>query len=191
LNMDPNNMKELEGKVRRILDPIREHSPEPHPYWKTRILARLEESTNQTRSAQIWKFSFAFSSVFGVVGILFAGYLLSNNNPRTQVGFIAEVNKPYVLRVDLKELINDAQIASAEIHLSDGLYFYSETYPDLGEKRSLRVAWEKERPVLPFVLVGSEVGLKPVKIAFYNKDMQLVIEKEINIQVNEKIGVGG
>ena len=164
-----NNFEDLYKELRR-------EQIEAPPYIETQILSRLKERQNSRLSNRIWK----FASV-GLMALLLVvtGRLLFIGG---DAGFKAEVEKPYVVRVELDEF-KSSSFAEAEIVLPKGVYFYSKSLNELNKMQSLRLAWDDsfQGDFLPFVIKSNVEGRKLVKIKFYDAQNNVMKEKMVNL----------
>jgi hypothetical protein len=166
--------------VEKAFNEARQMDLQPSPYMRTRILAELRERKSLYLTVALWK-RLAGGSIALVLGLLIW------TSTKKATGFEAVVNQPYAVRVEMAELQTEL-IAGAEISLPDGVYFYSEAYPELKEKRSLDLAWNGSlsQSVLPFVINGSEKGKKDVKIKFFDNQRKVIAERTLNIEFMDK-----
>jgi hypothetical protein len=175
---------EPQQEHKRIVDQafseVRRIGMEPSPYLRTRVLAELRERNSRHKAVYLWKRVAA-----GCFGLAMAAVIWTSLS-RTPA-FEAVVHQPYVVRVEMAELQTEV-IAGAEISLPDGVYFYSEAFPDLKEKRVLDLAWNAslKKPVLPFVINGDHKGLKEVKVKFFDKERKVVAERTLRIEFMDK-----
>jgi hypothetical protein len=170
-NQQDNAKRVVEGAFNKA----RQMDLQPSPYMKTRIMAELRERNSRKHTVSLWKRVAAGGFAFGLGMLIWTSTLKST-------AFEAVVNQPYVVRVEIAELQTEL-IAGAEIALPDGVFFYSENYPELKEKRNLELAWNGnlKQSVLPFVINGDHKGLKEVKVRFFNSDKKVIAERILKI----------
>jgi hypothetical protein len=171
------NLNQTEQNVRRILSAARELAPEPSPYLKTRVLAQLRER-RQAGRLKIWKtlaFLSPVASMLVVAGFWFAGL--------QGAAYSAHVGDRVLVRVEVEQLQNQG-VRFAEVELPAGVYFYSERYPELKEKRSVVLAWNDQMDVsnLPVVIQGQATGSKQIKIRFQDSEHRTVKERQVTIR---------
>ena len=155
---------------------LRNEQIEAPPYIETQIMSRLKERQRSKLSTRIWKMaSVGLMAVLMVVG----GRLVYISG---DASFKAEVEKPYVVRVELNEF-KDSTFAEAEIILPEGVYFYSKSLNELNKMQSLRLAWDDsfKGDFLPFVIKSNVEGRKLVKIKFYDAKSNVMKEKMVNL----------
>lgn len=147
------------------------------PYLATRVLARSRELANAKRKLRLWQ-ALSFGLVTAGLLVLFVLPKFSSDQKLE-----AQVNKPQVVMVKMQEA-GPAAIASAEIALPEGVFFFSETIPGLKEKRELKVAWSRaaEKPYFPFVVRAEEAGTKVVTVRFRDSAGYIVTERAISIR---------
>lgn len=179
------NQQHDEAKLitQQALQSARQMDLQPSPYMRTRILAELRDRKSRKQAVSLWKRVAAGCFTMAVGALIWTSMFTG------KASFEAVVNQPYVVRVEMTELKTEL-IAGAEISLPDGVYFYSESYPELKEKRSLDLAWNGslERPVLPFVIHGEHKGRKEVKVKFFDRERNIVAERALRIEFLEKSG---
>jgi hypothetical protein len=177
-----NQHDENKRLVDLVFNEARQMDLHPSPYMKTRILAELRDRKSRKQSVNLWKRVAAgcFAMALG---------LLIWTSTMKSTAFEAVVNQPYVVRVEMAELQTEL-IAGAEIELPDGVYFYSEAYPELKEKRNLDLAWNGNlnKPVLPFVINGEHKGIKEVKVKFFDRERKVIAERALKIAFSDKVG---
>lgn len=170
--MDSN--REIEDRVRQLFDAGDEALPEPSPFLKTRILARLTENEHRAKLRR-WK-------RWAILSPLAAGALVLSIFLYRPAEFQAPANTSILIRVEVEEL-RGSTIAYAEVELLDDVTFYSEKYPELADERELRLAWldRYEEDSLPIVVRASTPGLKRVKLRFLDQDETVLEERQLEI----------
>ena len=166
--------REIEDRIRQLFDAGDEALPEPSPFLKTRILARLTENAEQAKLRR-WR-RWAILSPLAAAALVLAILVYR------PAEFQAPVNTSVLIRVAVEELRGDA-IAFAEIELPDDVTFYSEKYPELIEEREIRVTWldQYEKDALPIVVRASTPGLKRVKLRFLDQNEAVLEERQLEI----------
>ena len=95
----------------------------------------------------------------------------------------AGVGTPHVVRVELENL-DKALVANAEIVLPDGVFFYSESFPGIRDRRELKFAWAdgKSPHNLPFVIKSDSPGVHLVRVLFRDGNGAVVGERVLKIE---------
>lgn len=178
--MQPQNNKKLEG----MLEAARSTHVTTSPFFAARTLAEYRARQKDTFTLRVWK-AVALTSL----SLCFAFVVSLTMRHETSTPYLAAVAKPYVVKIQMAEF-QEYNIVEAEIELPEGVSFYSKSYPELKEKRSLRIAWDAqtEQSVLPFVIQGAASGQKLVKVRFFDSNNQAVSERELNIRFQESRG---
>lgn len=155
---------------------LRKLSVDPPPYLKARVLSELSLLKSHKRGVRLWQWLAGASSALGAIAVVWLTLA------RTPV-FMAVTDRPFVVKIEMEEL-ETFRVASAEIVLPDGIHFYSQSFPELGQKRSLSVAWSAEasKGQLPFVIQGEQAGNKVVLVKFYDRDHNQVGERKLEIK---------
>lgn len=184
---DRNEKDLLETEVKRLLRPLKSTAPAVDPYLKTRILARIREE--QSKPITFWqRFRIpALASSMAAVAVA-ASALWMTQGPRGEV-FTAAVSKPVVVKMDLKGI--DTKVAYAQVELSNGVKFYSRSFPKIEEQKSLDLDWKnREIPAtLPIVVKAEEKGMRLVRVKFFDEGKHLVSERLLKIRFeNGKAG---
>ncbi|MCB0420076.1 MAG: hypothetical protein KDD61_03720 [Bdellovibrionales bacterium] len=173
----------MEKNTENLLKLAKKFTPQPDVYMSTRVLA-------QVREKRLRKRQWGFALLSSVVGSLLTAivFLSIQNLPTKAVHFAALVDKPYVVRMEMDQL-NNQNIFEAEIVLAQGLLFHSDEFSDLQEKQSLVFAWPKdfEGDVFPFVIKGTQEGIKPVKVRFFDEAGEVLEEREIKIRFEKSV----
>lgn len=168
--MEDLNMK----KVQQILESAKNvNLPTSAPFMKTRVLAILEERKN-AKKMLFWKWIGFLSPVASVVAFVLFTYVSTPT-------FTADIMQPVMVKVELKQA-SDIEVAFAEIELPEGVFFYSAKFPELKDKRSIRVAWSALKAnELPLVVSSNHTGKKTIQINLKGQDENKVGEKKIQI----------
>lgn len=156
----------------------------PSPFLATRVLAELRSRRTQARKLFVWRFS-AISSSLALA--IFSAYLFITPNRPPE--FAARIGKPHVVRVSLAEL-NSQKSLRAQVILPDGLYFFSEGFPEIRKQREFTFTWKQgennaTRTSLPFVVQSEAQGTKQVKVRFYDDSNALIAERAISIHFTQ------
>lgn len=149
---------------------------EPSPFLATRVLAEVKARSREKRKLRFWQ------ALSGSLAVSFAIAFVLLKPAASPDGLEAGINKPHVVMVKVQEA-SRAQIASAEVELPDDVYFYSETFPGLKERRELKIAWSQEtdKPYFPFVVKSDHTGTKLVKVRFRDRSGGVLLENNIQI----------
>lgn len=174
----------MEKQSQKLLKMSKDFSPEPNAYMATRVLAEVRKK--RSRKSQ-WLFAGVSALVSSMATLTVV--LVLNLGGQADVQFMAQVEKPYVVKLEVAHLQSKA-VAEAEIVLAQGVLFHSEEYAELEEQRSLVFSWPKNynKSVFPFVIKGSAAGEKPVTVRFYDQDGELVEERKIVIRFERSVG---
>lgn len=153
---------------------------EPPPFLATRVAAQAAAKLRDRRQLSFWRrLSAGLAACAAVAAVVVVVVVVGKRPPASPETLAAVVNKPHVVMVKLQEL---PALASAEIELPDGVYFYSESIPGLKEKRELRLAWSPgAKPYLPFVVKGETEGARQVTLRFRGAGGELLEERRIEI----------
>jgi hypothetical protein len=169
----------MKNDLKNTFDAIRSIPLEVDPFLETRVLAELRGRKSGRHSLLIWKrFAFGSSALTFSILLLSAVWLFHDKT------YEAFVNKPFVVRIELKNL-DQTQIAKAEIELPDNVYFDVAQYPELKEQRTLSLHWTKRdsTEAFPFVLSATESGMKTVKVRFLSENNEVVATRVFNIRL--------
>lgn len=148
---------------------------DPPPYMGTRVVAALR---SQSSKPKVW---FWQALSFSSLGLTLCLAWLLVRAPGTQ--FEAQVDNPYVVRVELNEL-TEQQYVEAEIVLPEGVEFYSKSHPELAQQRTIRLVWNQEtgKPFLPFVIKGGKDGSKQILVKFFDHENRMISSRQIGIK---------
>lgn len=140
----------------------------------TRVLAHLDE---RRRKRRLWIWQSISALSLGLCAIM-AFVVISG--PSAQ--FEATVFSPHVVNVEVDKLV-PGQSIEAEVILPSNVQFFSPSFPELAEERSLRLDVNSKGEVqyVPFVVQGVESGKRKIRVKFYNKENNVVFEKAIEI----------
>jgi hypothetical protein len=170
----------LEGEAKGLFNKARAISLEAPPYMQTRILAELRERQSRSWKLSLWRRLAVSCAAFGMGLLIWVSAFQSSGI------FEAVALKPHVVRVEIKDLESEL-LAGAEISLPEGVSFYSEAFPELKEKRTLELAWEKgQKPFIPFVIQGDQTGIKEIKVKFLDSNRSVIAEKILKVRFMEK-----
>ena len=164
-----------EKRVTQLFQEVKRITFVPPPYLKTRALAELMERRQRARGLFFWRLTAAASTAMALVAVVWL--TLAQN-----VIFMAVTGRPFVVKIEMEDL-DTYRIAQAEIVLPEGLHFYSETIPELHDRRSLVVAWDRETTngKLPFVIRTDQEGSKKVLVRFFDQNRAVVAERKLEI----------
>ncbi len=155
---------------------IYEPSPEVLAHTMTQVSKAKRKNPqhrNQYRSVM------AFASASLAVAVIVT---LSLTNTKNSIpSFNASTNQVVKITVQM-EALPEAQIASVEISLPDGVKFYSNKYPELMEKQKLELAFDEDlkKAQLPFFIKADKSGHREVKVRFLDSNHNLVAERSYN-----------
>ncbi|MCM2276690.1 MAG: hypothetical protein NDJ89_01280 [Oligoflexia bacterium] len=176
--------QKLEEQVRSLLKPLRHSVPEASPFMKTRVMARLREEERAKAGwslSTFWKPALASSAAAALLVIVWNG--------REAQGpvFPATAGQPVAVKVEMPEK-SARKVVFAQVELPRGVRFYSKSFPAIGEKTSLDLAW-KESPApsaLPIIVKAEEKGIKTVKVKFFDDDRKLIGERQLKINFEKE-----
>ncbi|MCB0384520.1 MAG: hypothetical protein KDD43_03935 [Bdellovibrionales bacterium] len=169
--MNHNRPKDLH----QLFERARQAPLDPPPYMGTRVVAALR-SRGQKKRLWFWQ-ALSFTSLGATLCLAWILF----QAPGAQ--FEAQVDNPYVVRVELNEL-SEQQYVEAEIVLPQGVEFYSKNHPELSAQRTLRLVWNQEtgKPFLPFVIKGAEDGKKQILVKFFDESNRMISSRQIAIE---------
>jgi hypothetical protein len=89
--------------------------------------------------------------------------------------------QPFLVKVELKDLDRGTNFASIE--LPEGVYFYSEKFPEVRNERKLEFAFQSIKSTqLPFVIHSDSKGEKEITLTFFDKEKKIITHKTIHIR---------
>lgn len=169
------NENQLSPQAQEALSILRSSRPEPSTYMKTRVMARLREEGTPKGRAWLWP------SVSLILGLALVLVLVL---PRSQWAPEAlSVQKPYMVKVDLRPMDN-SDLAYAVIELEgDGIQFSSNKFNEVEKLKSLRIEWQVliGKQYLPIVIEGIKAGPASVVVRFYDNEQRLVEKKNVQL----------
>jgi hypothetical protein len=167
-------------RIATLLRKARDEAPEPSPFLKTRVLARLRATTleqEQKTRLRFWKSIALLGPALSAAAVfVFLAF------PRAE--FHAQVNSPVAVRVQIDQAPRGEMIAFAEIELPAGVHFYSSRFAELRDQRTLFVAWDSkaERRHLPIAVQSDSTGTKKIRVKLLDSGRHLVEVREITIR---------
>jgi hypothetical protein len=179
--MEEKEFNELEAKAKALFAGLKSNPPGPSPYLKTRVLAELREKKERKKSLFVWKVSALFST--GLCALLLFVFM---GTPAGKPTLVAEIGSPQAIRLDL-ESGGEWAIAEVEIILPNGVKFYSKAFPEMGDHKSFRLAFQgnQKTKTLPLVIQALEKGKRTLLIKMYDQSGELKKIEELNIDFGE------
>lgn len=175
--MNDQKQNQRDADLDRLFGRVKDLAVEAPPFLATRVLARVRERRESSRKLRFWRYiSLGLAGSFALVAVALLRPLAKEER------FEAQVGKPHVVMVKVQDLQSYA-VAKAEIELPDGVFFHSESFPAIREKRSLQLAWNQsaKRPFLPFVLEANTAGEKVVRMRFRDQAGKVLLERQVHI----------
>lgn len=142
--------------------------------FKRSIFKKLQDRKEQRKKVFIYK------SLISILAFFLVSTITFNHSKTNDKVFIAKVNDILAIKLDT-ELSVKQKLYRTEVLLPDGVYFYSESLPEIAELRKLNI---KSSDVLgnrylSIALLAGDPGSKTVEIRHYGLDNNLVeIEKK-------------
>ena len=166
-----------EKQLSSIFAQVRAIDLEVSPYLKTRVLANLRQSPEQTGRLFFWK-SLALASLFSV---LFLAFVSLNLYQKSRTDGVTQ--QAYVIHIDFDQADKDV-VATAEIELPEDVHFVS-SKKEVREERKLSLPVDVKmagRGKLPFVVTSDFSGEKEIKVRLLNENDQLVREQVLKLK---------
>ena len=142
--------------------------------FKRNLFKKLEERKQHRRKSFIYKSLVSTLSFLLVITIAFN---YSGTNDRV---FIAKVNDILALKIS-NDLNVQQKLYRSEIILPDGVYFYSESLPEIAELRKLNIRSEdiSHKNYLSIALLAGTAGSKTVEVIHYGLNNEVLeVEKK-------------
>jgi len=194
--MNMNEEMQIEKESREVFSRLAGIELQTPPYMKTRVLAHVRERLSGAQSAWFWKAIALGTSAMSLGLLFYVGSINSGNsgklpglNPLASVAtFVTGINEAVEIALDTKDLAK-ADVARAEIILPEGVKFYAPNMPEFEKLRKFEFAWANlvDKSFMPIGVSGMETGEKAVKVRFYNSKNTLIAEREVKIQVVNKV----
>jgi hypothetical protein len=119
-----------------------------------------------------------FAAFFFFLGVGF----MSRSRPVLHAGLL---NTPLLINVEVGSL-GGHQSAIAEVELPEGVHFYSQNFPEIREKRTMRFSWYGSSPSLPLIVTAEDEGIRIIKLRLYDPSQGTSREKTVSIQFSRK-----
>ena len=174
----------LEKNVKEIFQTnLKEEFLNPPVYMQTRILARYREYF-ANKVTPFWGIKKLIVPIVAIMlVVIWKVHFFSSNI------FLAQAGIPMLVKVEINQLNEiTTQIAYTKIILPTDIQFYSKSYANISNQRSLILNWEKmvQNNALPFVVVGKKAGPKVIVVNFYDKFDKLLFSKKLHVSFNGK-----
>jgi len=142
--------------------------------FKRNLFKKLEErKQNRTKS-------FMYKSLISTLSFLLVMTITFNYSGTNDRVFIAKVNDILALKVS-NSLNIEQKLYRSEIILPDGVYFYSESLPEIAELRKLNIRSEdiSHSHYLSIALLAGTAGSKTIEVVHYGLNNEILeIEKK-------------
>ena len=174
----------LEKNVKEIFQTnLKEEFLNPPVYMQTRILARYREYF-ANKVTPFWGIKKLIVPIVAIMlVVIWKVHFFSSNI------FLAQAGIPMLVKVEINQLDEvTTQIAYTKVILPTDIQFYSKSYANISNQRSLILNWEKmvQNNALPFVVVGKKAGPKVIVVNFYDKFDKLLFSKKLHVSFNGK-----
>jgi hypothetical protein len=162
--------KNLNGHLEKVGEFELKHSNS----FKRSIFKKLQDRKEHRKKVFIYKSLISLLAFFLVSTVTF------NHSRTNDKVFIAKVNDILAIKLE-SELSVKQKLYRTEVILPDGVYFYSESLPEIAELRKININTSEvvDGRYLSIALLAGDPGSKTVEIRHYGFDNNLVeIEKK-------------